>query len=303
MNQRRLLVVDDKSDERATLTQCLEGEGFEVLQAGTPGEAVVVAGRERLDGAVIDLRLINEYDDKDFSGIALAKQLDSGLPKIIYTSFPTYEAVRRAMGPDLDGIPAAVGFVSKLDDEGLPALLTAVRIALSPTESPLTRKFMQSFGVKAPAALHHRMREVGPEETGARVRQSLEDVTAELIHWREAESLRASQWHRVGLVAGWVALALVTVTAVLLLMHSVDGGLLSLIATGISTLTHNVYSTKEREAHNRIRRSYNELERVNRAANMLIICQSLPARDRVVYLKKILDQMLNEKWLSSPPVE
>lgn len=303
MKRRRLLVVDNKPEDRSTVAKYLEGEGFDVIQAGALVEALAAAARARPDAAVIDLRLVNDTDEQDFSGIALAKQLDPALPKIMWTGFPTYEAVRRAMGPDLDGIPAAVGFVSKLDDEGLPALLTAVRLALSPADSRLTRKVLQSFDVKAPAALHHRMREVGPEETGARVRQSLDDVTAELNHWREAESLRASQWHWVGLVAGWVGLALIAVTAVLLLLHSVDGGLLSLIATGVSTFIHNVYSAKEKEAHNRIRRSYNELERINLAANMLIICGSLPPKDRVVYLKKILDQMLNEKRLSSPHAE
>jgi hypothetical protein len=45
---------------------------------------------EKPDLADIDIRLSDEADEKDESGLRLAKEMDPSFPKIILTSYPTY---------------------------------------------------------------------------------------------------------------------------------------------------------------------------------------------------------------------
>lgn len=298
MQKTRVLVVDNTPEDSEEVRDYLEREGLEVFQASTAEEAKRIMDGAGADIIIIDLRLKNNRDPKDFSGITLAKQINPSVPKIIWTSFPTYEAVREALGPNFNGIPPAAGFVSKADEEGLPALLNAIKLALSPADTRLARSVLRAFDVEAPVALHHRIREFGAEETSARMRQSLAGVSEELVGSRETENHRASQWHMTGLVAGWVGLALVVITIILLLRGSVGGGMISLVASGVINVVRNLFSAREDAAHRRVSESYQELESINRAANLLTICESLESsRARDTYRKKLLDHMFEKGWL------
>jgi CheY-like chemotaxis protein len=123
-----ILIADNSQDFLHIRSQFLEREGFTVLKAQCPEETRAVLERGRVELAIIDIRLINDDDERDFSGLNLAKRLAPDVPKIILTRYPTPEAVREALAPQLKGLPAAVDFVAK--QEGPQALLTAVRRAL-----------------------------------------------------------------------------------------------------------------------------------------------------------------------------
>jgi hypothetical protein len=83
-----------------------------------------------IDLAIIDIRLQDDRDDKDTSGLRLAHAFMSGhaAPKIIITSYATVDVVREALQPNGSGVRPAVRFVTK--QEGLDQLLTAVQQAL-----------------------------------------------------------------------------------------------------------------------------------------------------------------------------
>ena len=81
-----------------------------------------------VDLAILDIRLENDDDEKDLSGLLLVKEMAHSVPKIILTGFPSYETVRDALQPSLEGLPVAVNFVAK--QEGAEAMLRAVRVAL-----------------------------------------------------------------------------------------------------------------------------------------------------------------------------
>jgi hypothetical protein len=233
----------------------------------------------------------------------LARKIDPAIPKIIWTSFPTYDAVRKALGPNKNGLPPAVGFVSKIDGEGLPALLNAVKLALSPASSAFAKRMLQAFEVDAPVALHHRIKEVGLDETSALIRKTLVAVSGESVRRIRIEERRASQLHVTGLVASWLGLILILVTGVLILRRSVEGSVISLFATLIVTVVRKLFSSREDAAHKRVRQSYAELESAGRAVNMLAICDSLESpKARDAYRKRILDHMIDEKWLLGAPL-
>lgn len=302
MTTAQVLIVDNFATDRIVLRECLEREGYTVFEAPTANDATKLLNGEAIDLCIIDMRLVNDVDEKDISGIALARKIDPAIPKIIWTGFPTYDAVRKALGSNHKGIPPAVGFVSKQDNEGLPALLSAVKLALTPSDSVVAKRMLQAFDVDAPVGLHHRIKEVGLDQTSALLRQTLLDVAAESVGRRKVEERRASQLHATGLVASWLTITLTLVTGVLILTDSVSGSVLSVVATVIVSVIRKLFSSREDAAHKRIRQSYAEMEKLGRAVNMLAICESLEsAKARDAYRKKLLDHMIDEKWLLGPP--
>ena len=137
-----ILLADNDDDFRKTLTEFLEQEGYHIIQATNPTEARQRVEAGGIDLAILDIRLEDDDDERDLSGLWLAKEtaekvptivtsgfMEQMVPKIILTGFPSYENVREALAPRVGGLPAAVDFVAK--QEGPEALLAAIRKALS----------------------------------------------------------------------------------------------------------------------------------------------------------------------------
>lgn len=128
MAKANILFADNDLDFLKTRSDYLEREGYRVIPATDLSEV-----RRRLEGggidlAILDIRLRDDDDDKDTSGLTLAKEVARLTPKIILTGFPSVDAVRVALTTQLDGLPAAVDFVGKA--EGPKALVRAIQRAL-----------------------------------------------------------------------------------------------------------------------------------------------------------------------------
>ena len=124
-----ILLADNDREFLDTRCEFFEKAGFMVKCVSDLTEAICALEQGDLDIAILDMRLLNDEDDKDFSGLELAAQLAPTIPKIILTRYPSYEAVKRALAPQLNGLPPAVDFMPKQD--GPAPLLTAVRKALA----------------------------------------------------------------------------------------------------------------------------------------------------------------------------
>lgn len=124
----KVLLVDNDLEFLHTRSEFLERNGCQTRLTEDPVEAERLINARQVDIAVVDLRLLNDDDEKDLSGLSLAKNTTPSVPKIIMTRFPTVEAVRQSLRQSFDTLPPAVDFVSK--QEGPHALLTAVRRAL-----------------------------------------------------------------------------------------------------------------------------------------------------------------------------
>ena len=126
----RILLADNNRLFLDTRAEFLQNEGFEVLKAHTVEEAHHVLQSEVIHLAILDIRMVNDDDPRDISGLLLAQEeAYRSVAKIILTGFPSYEYVRDALGAALKGLPPAVAFLAK--KEGAGALLQAVREAFA----------------------------------------------------------------------------------------------------------------------------------------------------------------------------
>ena len=123
-----ILFADNDRDFLETRCEYLEQAGHRIITALTPTAARGTLSRGTIDLAVLDIRLEDDDDEKDMSGLILAREVALSVPKIILTGFPSVEAARMALGSRLDGLSPAVDFIDKR--EGPQALIKAVEKAL-----------------------------------------------------------------------------------------------------------------------------------------------------------------------------
>ena len=123
-SQSRLLLADNVPDYRKSLILRLKLEGYSVEEAESVQQAIDTLSRTKPDLALIDLRLTDDDDTNDMSGLEVAQVArDMGIPCIIITAFPSVDATRLALRTR-GAEPLAVDFVAKAS--GPDALLGAI---------------------------------------------------------------------------------------------------------------------------------------------------------------------------------
>jgi len=128
VNKIRVLYADNDRDFLDARSELLEMENFKVFKAHSPEEATEILERINIHVAILDIRLVDDNDEGDNSGILLAQDARfKKIPKILVTGYPTYEAVREAYSPIIQGEPIAHAFLGK--GEGVDALIAAVNSA------------------------------------------------------------------------------------------------------------------------------------------------------------------------------
>ena len=141
MATKKILLVDDHSGFRGTAQELLTLNGYQVLTAATAAEALSLAEQVELDLAILDVRLIDPTDEKDRSGLELARRLDAELPKIILTAFAAEDVslLREVLSP-VQGKPLAMSLCSKT--EGLEELLRAINTVLGASDQHVPKVFL-----------------------------------------------------------------------------------------------------------------------------------------------------------------
>jgi DNA-binding response OmpR family regulator len=124
-----LLLADNDPDYSATCAEFLRSVGYQVHTAASPAEAGQLLEAVRVHLAILDLRLSDDDDQKDKSGLTLAKETARSIPKLILTKFPIHQDVREALKLDAEVLPPAVDYVDK--KEGLNGLLRVIEQALA----------------------------------------------------------------------------------------------------------------------------------------------------------------------------
>src|SRR5271157_1848393 len=122
----RILLADNDGNFRETLAELIENAGFEVVLAASTAEARNALGASHIDLAILDLRLNNDTDSADRSGLLLAEDENFlSVPKILLSAFlPSYDEVM-----EFSQLPFAFDLVSK--GEGPERLLVSVSKTLS----------------------------------------------------------------------------------------------------------------------------------------------------------------------------
>jgi DNA-binding NtrC family response regulator len=95
-----ILVVDDESDVRKTLSSILFKEGYSVETVENGKQAIRASEKSHFDVALIDIKL------PDMEGTELLNRLEEEQPhmvKIIITGFPTLENAMKTVNEGADG--------------------------------------------------------------------------------------------------------------------------------------------------------------------------------------------------------
>lgn len=124
MAQFTLLIADNDAGYLETIRVFFEKARFVVRTAPNPDEAKAALERGGIDLAILDIRLVNNRNEKDFSGVPIARTVAPEVPKILLTKWLTYDAALETPGLSPDGMSRPVACVDK--KPGLPALLAAV---------------------------------------------------------------------------------------------------------------------------------------------------------------------------------
>jgi len=96
--QKRVLVVENDYHFRRSMQVLLEANGYRVFSAGTADEAKLIATRERVHVAVLDVRLESDPDRDDVSGLDLAGELDPLIIKIMMSAYPNVQVLLSTFG-------------------------------------------------------------------------------------------------------------------------------------------------------------------------------------------------------------
>lgn len=123
-----VLLVDNNEQWLAEIAEHLQHSGYRVAQAADRHQARRILTQQSVDVALIDLRLVNDSDRKDISGLHLAQEINPPIAKIIITNYPADEVIVQALQPGPDGLAPAVRFVDK--KMGSEAITKAVREAV-----------------------------------------------------------------------------------------------------------------------------------------------------------------------------
>lgn len=288
MKKFKILIADNVPDTIAAAKEFFERQGYDVVTASTPDEARKILEDGAVNLAILDLRLTDEERSDDISGLILAEEISPDIPKIIWTKYPTFEAVCRALGPAVDRLPPAVGFVVK--QEGLDKLLRSVRLALQPPPPILLTNILRVFEVPGILRLPDRIKSVGPAEASHRAQESFEAARKELAQLRDLESRRASNHHVAGLVSAAVGMIVIVVAITLTASIMAMVGSLVMDAVGV------LFFVREDAAHKRVRQHVRQLEDMYRVGKLLEICDCLESQsDRDTYRMKVVDRMLDKK--------
>lgn len=199
---KKVLVVDNDVDFLETRCEILTAAGYTTLKATSREEAVRLLDEAWVHLAILDMRLRDDDDEKDTSGLTLAKdERYSAVPKIILTRWPTFQAVREALGLSLEGLPAAVDFLDKR--EGTDAMLAAVGRAFD-RHVRVSSKLIVESNEGSPATFFQLAALITPgggsEVLLARA-EEIEDLFRRLFFNKDRIRIERSLWQRKGRAA------------------------------------------------------------------------------------------------------
>src|SRR5687768_10192305 len=129
-----ILLLENDRDLRAVLKELLEIDGYKVYAVSSVNQAEeqLLAKNLIVHLIITDLRLADESDADDFSGLEFARVFAPTIPKIILTAYASSSVVREALSPKFSTesnqfLPTAIDFLSKA--EGPEKLLQSVEEA------------------------------------------------------------------------------------------------------------------------------------------------------------------------------
>lgn len=127
--KKKILLMDNDKDFLEVHGRLLVQAGYEVLNANSTTEATALLVDQFVHLAILDVRMEDDEDPQDISGLKLAEtEVNQAIPIIFLTAYPSWEYAKKALGAASTGLQIA-DMVDKAD--GPDALLQAVEKAFT----------------------------------------------------------------------------------------------------------------------------------------------------------------------------
>ena len=260
-----ILFADNDPDFLSTRCEYLEKEGYTVIRASNPTQAMRQLERGGIDLAVLDIRLKDDSDRNDTSGLALAKKVALSTPKIILTGFPDFQTVLETLSPQLEGLPPAFAYIQKKD--GPQAMLQAIRKTL--------------------------------EFSNDRLRKTTDDIAKRLME-DYLDSRRQSQMNYwASIVAAVLGITIIFVGIALSLGGILAVGIVSSVGGIITEAVSYLFFKRVDIANGRMDRYHAESLQTRQFENLLASCDSISNLDKRENSKENIIKAAAEYWFGA----
>ena len=128
MRKPKILIADNNKHFLGSLKDLLRTCHYDVIAVKTAQDAAFALDNDECDVAILDIRLRDDNDEHDTSGLEVARMRGCSIPKIILTQFGTVDLVAESMRPRAGYCRGVVNFINKEENE---KLLEAIETALS----------------------------------------------------------------------------------------------------------------------------------------------------------------------------
>ena len=295
MDAKIILMADNFPDFLSERKEFLERAGYTVITACNPQSAETILARGGFDLAVLDIRLVDDDDPEDTSGLELARRFGQAAPIILLTGFPTWENVKEALEQDLDGLCPAVDFLAK--SEGPEVMVRAVGFTL---EHPrLKANLLSEFQAESSLELHETLQKNELAETSSHLLNSLERTEGELIAHRRNFCAQAERYQKIAIWMGLVGMAVIVTGAVLALLNLTPLGVLTGVAGVIPEAVSVLFITRAVQASKGMEKKYDELQESYKIDRLISLIETIKVKSKREEVRIMILEMLAGKWIGS----
>jgi CheY-like chemotaxis protein len=292
LNAKIILMADNLQEFLDERREFLEREGYTVITAYNPVDAETILERGAADLAILDIRMVDDDDQEDTSGLDLARKFGGNTPIIMLTGYPTWEKVKDALGKDFNGLSPAVDFIAK--QEGPEVMVQAVKLTL---ENPtLKENVLQEFQVESSQALHETLQKKEPAETTDKFQKSLERTERDLLQHRKEITVSSERYQKIAIVMGLVGTGVIIAGAILVFLKVVTLGILSGVAGVVSDAICVFFINRAVQISKQVDKNYQELQEIYRASHLISICDTIETRSKREKTKILILEKLTGKW-------
>ncbi len=201
--RKRILFMENDVDFIDVHASVFENAGYQVEKAYSLEEAKALLAERYFHLAIFDIRMLDDDDPKDISGLLLAQAKEYGrLPKLILTGYPqNYDHVRQALSVNADGTQPAVNFLGK--SEGVKVFIEAVGRAFE-QHVRVNWDLVITSGERAPVGFVQLVGAMFPNDASdllAERADELEGLFRALFFREDAIRIERVLWRRGGRVA------------------------------------------------------------------------------------------------------
>jgi len=294
MKKSIILMADNLEEFLDERREFLKRAGYTVITASNPVDAEKLLERGGIDLAILDIRMINDDDQDDVSGLELAEKYGHQTPIIMLTGYPTWENVKAALGRDMNGLSPAVDFLSK--KEGPKMMIQAVDFTI---ENPrLKKNVLQEFQAESSQAFHEVLDKQGAEETTDMFQKSLNRTERELTQHRMEIADQSENYQKIAIRMGYIGLGVIVVGATFVVLGKTPLALLSGVAAAIFEAISVLFISRTVQASKQVEENYKELQEIYRASHLISICDTIDAKSKREDTKILIVEKLTGKWFS-----